>query len=97
MSFESRGNHRYYYQARRVGDRVKKTYLGTGLVAELTARLVEDGNLHRRRCREAEARLAVVFEMMERYETHADRLMSVAFTAHHYHRRRGEWRLRNDR
>ena len=96
MAFESRGNHRYYYQALRVGGRVRKIYL-TGLAADVTARLVEDGHQHRRRCRKAEARLAEISEIMDRYETYADRLTSLAFTAHHYHRRRGEWRLQNDR
>ena len=37
MGWEYRGGNRYFYNARRVGRRVVKEYVGGGLVAELSA------------------------------------------------------------
>lgn len=37
MSWETRGNNRYYYRRRKVGGRVVTEYIGGGYVAELLA------------------------------------------------------------
>ena len=37
MAWEKRGNNSYYYQKRRIGDRVVSDYIGAGPVAEMIA------------------------------------------------------------
>ena len=47
MGWERRGSKRYYYQKRRIGDRVVSDYIGAGPVAELVA--LADENERQRR------------------------------------------------
>ena len=56
MGWETRNGSRYYYAARKEGDRVVKEYLGRGPAAELAAGL--DASARRRRAERVEARRA---------------------------------------
>ena len=101
MAWEQRKNSRskYYYRSRRTPDgHVRKTYLGTGPVAEIAAGAD-------RAQREEEARLAqqhrVLLADVHRATAQLDSLIShcntiteAALLAAGYHNHRGEWRKR---
>lgn len=96
MSWERRGNKRYYYRRRKINGRVEAEYIGAGDVAEL---LAESDELDRlRRQLEAEEWQAIV----EAYERAAALLADIdvlvrASTAavlliNGYHHHKRQWR-----
>ncbi len=96
MSWETRGNNRYYYRRRKVGGRVIAEYVGAGDVAEALARL--DDIDRRERARAAAAWRATV--ETERATAAAlaelDELVRSAtaavLIANGYHTHRRQWR-----
>jgi hypothetical protein len=99
MSWEKRGNRRYYYRARSVGGKVVKQYVGHGPEAEKAAR--EDAQKRAER----EARLEARRESRRQYEAvqvtlaavfaDCDNLIRAALVQAGFHQHtRGEWRKR---
>src|SRR5215208_4406943 len=96
MGWEERRGRPYYYRSRRVGDRVRKVYVGGGVLGEIAALEDED------RCRQREEEAAYWKEKQECFQRDAaflEEIMNAANTllrAHlidaGFHSHRGEWR-----
>ena len=96
MAWEQRGDHRYYYRAYKVDGRVRKAYLGSGLVADFAAHQDAQSQQVRRdaaerRRRENEAIDGPVDGFTDTLET----LTRATLISAGYHRHHGsEWRKR---
>jgi len=96
----SRGS-RYYTRSRRVGGRVMREYVGTGILAELGAELdAEERQVRARRAAALEAerrRLAALDGPTARLCDVADALAAGALLLADYRRHdRGDWRKRRE-
>lgn len=100
MSWERRGNNRYYYRRRKVDGQVVAEYIGNGLVADLIAR--EDEIDRQRRAAaaaewqamvedetETAAKLAAVDDLVKT-------LTAGVLIANGYHTHRRQWRKLSD-
>ena len=100
MSYERPRGLIYYYRAKRIDGRVVKEYLGGGAAAAAAAAEDEQRRSERRvqRCRdlELEKLLSDLLQEFQSYWAMSDRLLTIGLEAHHYHRRRGEWRRRRE-
>ena len=100
MSYERRRGQIYYYRAKRIDGRVVKEYFGGGAAAVEAAAEDELRRSERRlqRCRELELEdvLSELSQEFHNYWEMSDRLLTIGLEAHHYHRRRGEWRRRRE-
>ncbi len=100
MGWETRnGRGRYYTRSQKVGGRVVREYVGTGLVGELAARSDADDRAHRRaerdRLEKAIAALAGPDAVLAGFSGAVDALAAACLLAAGYRRRhRGEWRKR---
>lgn len=100
MSWETRGNQRYYYRRQRVGGQVIAEYLGNGLAAELTA-VGDEADRERRAMEAAEWR-----DLLNDDRQTADQLAEVddlvraltagVMLANGYHTHRRQWRKMSD-
>jgi hypothetical protein len=99
VAWERRGGRRYYYRSVRRGGRVMKEYVGSGGLAEATARLDEqdrkrqevEAQARQEEVRRMESLEAPIRELCEATET----LVRAALIAAGYRQHnRGEWRLR---
>ena len=92
---------RYYYRSVRVGEKVRKEYVGAGEMAEALAR--SDGTIRRvrelERARErAEAeRLEALAAPARELDDAAEVLVRAHLLAAGYRRHKGEWRMRRGR
>ena len=99
MAWEQRGNHRYYYRARKVNGRVHKEYVGTGPLAEAVSQHDARAREMRRaakvqRSQEHEAILALDAPVNTFTDT-LETLMRTSLLLAGYHRHHGsEWRKR---
>jgi hypothetical protein len=100
MAWLKKGNRKYYYRSRRVGDRVYSEYVGAGFLAELIAEEDQAERLERKLeyRREMEKRRA--HKQLERQSDEVSNLINsmvqAAFlvTGHHTHKR--QWRKRKN-
>ena len=96
MAWESRSKRRYYYRAKRVGNRVEKTYLGAGDAAQAAA--AKDAATKARRAAdhatlaELQAKLAGLDQLVAEVEVGADVLTEAALFSVGFHQHRGQWR-----
>lgn len=99
MGWEQRGTQRYYYTAERIDGRVVKRYVGTGHVAELSARYAaatraeraadaEDDRQARDDLNDLDAALDPLHDLVDALTAAA--LVAAGFHRHH----RGPWRKR---
>jgi hypothetical protein len=96
MGWEERRGRPYYYRSRRLGDRVRKVYIGGGVLGEIAA--LEDEY----RCRRREEEAAYWEEEKERLKQNAaflqelEEAAKILATAHLLvagcHKYKGEWR-----
>jgi hypothetical protein len=96
MSWEKRGNGRYYYRKRRVGKTVYSEYIGAGPGAELVAALDQKERDRRAAARTAEleaqrADLAIDREL-DRLGDIVRTITAAALVAGGYHTHKGQWR-----
>jgi len=91
-----RGLGPYYYQSRRVGERVRKVYRGGGMLGRLAAQLDE---VERQKKEEEAARrdaerrrLEATTAYVRELETAAKILTTAHLIVNGFHQRRGEWR-----
>lgn len=96
MSWETRGNNRYYYRRRKVRGRVVAEYIGAGALADAVAGLDEQQRRERQR---AAAELRAIIEGDNRTVAalaEIDELVRTATTAvliaNGYHTHRRQWR-----
>src|SRR5262249_31715253 len=99
MPWEQRGEKRYYYHNKRVGSRVVRRYLGTGVIAELAAATDDLRRLERaieaRECRDLAARLREAEAALVALCNGTDVLARAARVVGGYHcHARGSWRRR---
>lgn len=96
MSWETRGNNRYYYRRRRVGGQIVTEYLGNGWSAELTA--AQDEADRQRRAAAAAEWQALVEDERQTLATLATvddlvgALTAGVLLANGYHTHRRQWR-----
>ena len=99
MSWQKRGQQRYYYRSLRVGGRVRCRYFGRGAAAEFVA--VED-QLHRLEVLEARERRRAALARQRAVDAALDRLcemtsllaQAVLLAAGYHQHARGVWRKR---
>ena len=101
MSWEMRGDRRYYYRARKVDGRVIKEYVGAGPRAEIVAlqdRWARQDRAVTARARQAErAGLEAVDGELTDVDGAIEVMMRTSLVLAGYHRHhRGEWRRRRD-
>ncbi len=91
-----RGSGPYYYRSVRVGERVKKEYLGAGEVAEALAQADETirrvRELERARGRAEAERLEDLADPVLRLDEAAEVLLRAELVAAGFHRHKGVWR-----
>ena len=97
MSWERKGNRRYYTRSFRVGGRIVRQYIGTGPLAELAATADALKRAQRRSQAEARRRDRALLEEADgpllELNGVADLLTRAALTAAGFHQHeRGEWR-----
>jgi len=96
MPWEQRGEKRYYYHNKRVGSRVVRRYLGTGVIAELAATTDDLRRLERiieiRERHAEQERFAAAAPLLELCDC-SERLACAALLAAGFHRHdRSRWR-----
>jgi hypothetical protein len=99
MNWERRRNGRYYYEARKVGGRVVKRYVGRGPAAEWAAERAAAARAARADRHAAAAAalagLAAADAALDALDALGETLARAALRGAGYHRRhRGEWRKR---
>ena len=96
MSWETRGNNRYYYRRRKVDGQIQAEYIGSGTVADFIAR--QDEIDRRRRAAAAAEWQAMVDEdnetaaMVEHVDDLVKTLTAGVLLANGYHTHRRQWR-----
>ena len=96
MALEYRAGRPYYYRHVRDGEKIRKEYVGSGIVAELAS---EADRIARERAaaekdrneRELELLEALIVPILELNQA-AEILVRAEFVASGYHRRKREWR-----
>ena len=96
MALEYRAGRPYYYRHVRDGEKIRKEYAGSGIVAELAS---EANRIARERAaaekdrneRELELVEALIVPILELNQA-AEILIRAEFVASGYHRRKREWR-----
>jgi TPP-dependent pyruvate/acetoin dehydrogenase alpha subunit len=93
-----RGAGSYYYQSRRVGDRVRKVYRGGGVLGRLAAQLDDLKRLERKEenAREIEEkrRLEQRVLFLRELDEAAEVLIRAELLASGCHQHKGQWRRR---
>jgi len=97
MGWESRkGGGRYYTRSRKIGGRVVREYVGTGLIAELSAQTDE---IERQERDQAQAILKAERDSdraqeaaLADYCKAVDEVLTEALLAAGYHKHKGQWR-----
>lgn len=96
MAWETRGARPYYYKSRRIGNVVRKTYLGSGEVAKQAA--ANDAAAKAQRVAdqtalaEFQTRLANVDQLVASAADGANLLTEATLLALGFHEHRGTWR-----
>ena len=100
MSWEKRGDNRYYYRRRKVNGRVIAEYIGTGDMAEAIARADEHDRRRRQRAAaefhalaEGERRQGVTLAEVNELGRSA---VAGVLIANGYHMHKRQWRKRRD-
>jgi len=100
MAWETRGTRPYYYKSRRIGNTVRKLYLGSGDVAKQAAANDDAAKAQRVTDQAALAELQTGLANVDQLAADVDQgvhllteavLLTAGFREH-----RGEWRLRRD-
>jgi hypothetical protein len=100
MSWETRGNNRYYYRRRKVGGQIETEYIGSGTVADFIAK--QDEHDRAQRAAAAAEWQAMVDEERQTAAIIAkvDDLVSAltvgVLLANDYHTHRRQWRKMSD-
>jgi hypothetical protein len=95
MAWETRGNQRYYYRARKVNGRVIKEYVGTGAAAEAAAAEDEARRIARAKRKSVSIEGDPLTSLMDSYLEFSDIFFNGSLVASGYYRHHGgEWRRR---
>jgi hypothetical protein len=96
MAWEKRRKSSYYYKSRREGKKVRRTYMGHGPEAQLSAQL----DVERRQQRQAErtewvdfvARVQEADAALENLSRHCRLLAAAVLLTQGFHSHNGQWR-----
>ena len=96
MSWETRGNNRYYYRRRKVNGRVVTEEIGAGYLAEVVA-VLDEGDRHERNRAAAEFRQIVEAERqtaatLDEVDGLIRDAVAAVLLAHGYHTHKRQWR-----
>jgi hypothetical protein len=99
MGWETRWKRRYYYRARRIGNRVGKEYFGSGPAAELAASLDAEARRQRQQeqqeLRQVKDRLGPLDRAMQALDDGCRQLTAaVLYDEGYYQHSYGQWRRR---
>ncbi len=98
MAWKTRGNRRYYYRSRRVGNRVVSEYCGGGLAGELAAGIDQMRrdklDRHRHQVRELHAELQHLADDVRGFCCDVGDFTRASLVAGGYYQHRGNWRMR---
>ena len=99
MSWEGKGNKKYYYQKERVGNKVRSIYIGKGPIAQLTAAAEEIQRNDRRLQR------MIINQVLENEKNWIDTVIQInkrnsnivkaLLLIQGFHTHKGQWRRRN--
>ena len=92
MSWEQRGNHKYYYAKRRVNGRVVSVYLGRGPAAESAELEVERRAAERRQFQRQKRECEQQDAWIENYCQQVELAIAAQLIAQGFHQHRGELR-----
>jgi hypothetical protein len=99
MGWKSIGNGRYYYRARRIGNRVESEYVGSGLYAELRSeadlRAQAERKAEQARRRQERAEYNEIERQLDQAEGLTYDLVKAAYLLGGYYQHRRQWRKRN--
>lgn len=100
MSWEYRGNNRYYYRRRKVGGQIVWEYLGNGLAAEMAAEM-DDTDRQQRQTAAAEWQAMVdderqTVDQLAKVEDLVQTLTAGVMLANGFHTHRRQWRKMSD-
>ena len=105
MSWEYRGNNKYYYRKKRLGNRIVSEYVGRGEVAELIA-ATDVMNRNQRKMERKSTDLIIqnlkkTFlysdKIVKEFENKVDTVVKTHLILNGYHQHKGEWRkIRSD-
>jgi hypothetical protein len=100
MAWETRGTRPYYYKSRRIGNTVRKLYVGSGEVAKQAAAKDAAAKVKRAADQtslaEFKTRLANVDQLAADVDQGVRLLMEAALLTAGFREHRGEWRLSRD-
>jgi len=97
MTWQKRGNRRYYYRKRRHGDRVISEYIGAGQLAETAAALDDVERQIRRAQRRRRQELRALDAQVNQVCDLIRALTGCVLLTNNYHTHKGQWRKkRND-
>ena len=97
MAWDVRGDRRYYYRSQRIGDAVKRVYLGAGAMAEPAAR--KDAAMKARQAAnqaelaDFQAMLSGVDQLAAEVQNGVAVLTEAALLAIGYRKHGAEWRM----
>jgi hypothetical protein len=98
MSWEQRRGRSYLYRKVREGGRVRSKYLGTGLLAQMSAEEDDEKrrqhSIQRTAARAARQAEAQIDRQLASVESAIAALTQAALSAAGYHRHKGQWRKR---
>ncbi len=101
MALEHRAARPYYYRHVRDGEKIRKEYVGSGIVAELASeadriareRAAAEKDRNERELELLEALMAPILELSQASEV----LVRAELVGGGYHRHKGEWRRMRER
>lgn len=102
MAWAHRTSGRYYYRSVRYGNRVTKTYLGTGLLGELAAEMDAEQRAKRQATADAWRQARTDMEALDAqftawWDTSTTLVNAWLTAAGYYRHERGPWRKRTRR
>jgi len=101
MTWEQRSGKRYFYEARRIGKKVIKTYIGSGPAAHQAEREAQDRIARRRQdaavVHALKEALAPIDQLLAELDESTKLLMHGSLLAAGLHQHSGTWRKRRER
>lgn len=96
MGWEKRGERKYYYRKRRVGERVVSEYVGTGRAIDLMAQLdvleKDKAETERRVQRIGRQEVEALDKELGQVYALIEALTATTLRANGFHKHRGQWR-----
>ena len=96
MGWENRNGREYYYQKRRIGDRVFSEYIGAGWLADVATTLDgisrQEREIEQKDRREEEAQTQALLSDFNQVEDLTRAITRASMLLNGYHPHKGQWR-----